>query len=391
MQSAQTSHKEISNVNSLVFWACFSLYFSHWIGVQLSAVIFLGMLYGALLVKLHSGRIRRKLLFLGYFICGYSLLVIVIQTPSLQELAKWSPVGTPRLLFQATSMFLVFAFVNLLNPLSDDKLCRFLKFSYNLFALTIVIEWLLVNVVGISNSMMPAAFDSPSYLGAIGSFYRPFGLTGNAPVNGALLVTALWILLSCDKTISATRYVILTGLVLYLNNSGQEFAVFFFSVSYYCFTKTRGIGRYLLMTLLVSCFGSIVFSGIIDKISYDYILYMLRFLGLNSIGMMAHWRQIFGGYGKYSWLFEDRTNMTEFYPIYTITHFGFLLTVVTWLFIYISLPKKNKGLIFLTLLVGSIHYPMILFVEAQVLVGVYFFLAPKNQPAVLQPAAVSAS
>lgn len=370
------------NGASFTFWVCLLLYFSHWVGVQLSAVVFLGLLYVAILSRLHIGKVRRELLFVSYFICSYSLLVILIQTPSLDEFYAWSPTQTPRLLFQAISMFLVFVFMNLLKPLTQKRWHQFIRYSYNIFVITIVAEWVLVNVLGVPNSLMPGFRDSHSYSMAYESYYRPFGLTGNSSVNGALLVTALWMLLLSGTTKFVGRYIVLTGFVLFLNNSGQAYLVYFLSLIYYCFSVTKGVKRVILALMFVFLMGYILFSGVISKFSYEYILTMLQFIGLDSIMAMDQLSRILGGYSKYSWVYENSRFLTEFYPVYAISRFGFFLFLMTWVYIFWQLPKKNRGLMFLVLFFGSIHYPTILFVETQVLLGAYLFLAPPIIPKV---------
>lgn len=364
--------------NTVTFWMCFSLYFSHWVGIKVGIALFAIFLCFALASAVRRGAVRKESVYLAIGVVLYCLLTLVAQGFSIGEIAEWSPNKTPRLLFQAISLFVIIAFVGLLRPLPEMKLNEFILRSYQLFALTILVEWVLVNLFAVPNSMMPGYRDSIFYASQFEATYRPFGLTGNASVNGSLLVIALWILVSLGKIKSVHRYILATGLILILNNSGQALLVYLASVIFYYIKVTHGLARYAVAAALIGIAATAVFSGIFTKISYDYIMSVLRFVGIENIILMDATSQIVGGYGAYSWIYEDVRLTTEFYPIYAISRFGYLLFGLTWLYIILRLPRNNRTLIALALFLGSIHYPTILFVETQVVLAAYLLWTPRK-------------
>lgn len=354
---------------AVTFWILTALYFSHWVGIGLSSIAVLMIFIAALARKSFSGKIRRETVVLVSFIAAYSLLTLLLQWPAASEFTGWSPTKTPRLLLQAVSPLLVFALISMLPRFTRAQLGKFLSASYWIFAVTIAGEWLLVNVAGVSPTSMPAFREAMTSYLRFESYYRPFGLTGNPSVNGCLLVIAAWLLIFEGFTRSAGKYLIVTGIVLYLNNSGQALVAFLLLVMVYLQRRNRGLAKLFVLAIAASIFVYVIRSGVISKISYDYIVGLFRFLGLNNFSQMDRTSLVLGGYGRYSQVFESLSFTTEFYPIYTITRLGALITIATWWFIYKRLPRPRL-MFFLLLLLASVHYPTILFVEMEVLVGV---------------------
>ena len=326
-----------------MLWLCVSFYFSHWVGIGITSIFGLLIFLGALLRKILTGRLKWDTLFLLAFVAGYGALVVYLQRPTLQESSAWSPSSTLRMLLLALGPFLIFALVSLLPPLAKDQVDRFFRVSYYLLAGTILVEWLLVNVAGVSNTLMPGFRDSPAYYERYaGPFYRPFWLTGNSAVNGSLLAVATWLLIFASGVRHPARYVLATGIILALNYSGQALLTYALLVTYYLYHGGRGSLMKLLILPFVAVTAYVVQSGIIYKISLDYVLNLLQYVGIKTFLAMDATGRIMGGYGRYSQLFEDPLFVTEFYPIFAISRFGVLLVLVTWCYIFARLPRYRR-------------------------------------------------
>jgi hypothetical protein len=107
---------------------------------------------------------------------------------------------------------------------------------------------------------------------------------------------------------------------------------------------------------------------------------LLRFTGFRSVTALDRVSLVMGGYGRYSDVFENTDFATEFYPVYTISRFGLLLSFATWGYLYFRLPRPRRTGLMLLLAAATSHYSTILFVELQILIAAYGMWYPAIDP-----------
>lgn len=320
--------------------------------------------------RLITGKVQKGVLNIVLFLLLYLLVVMMINQITITDSLDFSPNGHLKLSYQATSLFMIVVLIALLPQLSQNQSNRLFSIYYAVILTAIIGEWILVNMLGVSNSLMPAYRNSPGYYEAYNGFYRPFGLTGNAPVNGSMLVVATWIMILFVQPSRARRYLALTLIALLLNNSGQALLSFFMTCAVYLAGRYRGLVRPLVFTIGSCMLWGVVYSGIFSKLSLDYILNINQYWFFEIFNQMDITRVIFGGYSFYQDLFTNPDYNTEFYPVYAVSRFGLLLTLTTWIYLWLKLPSRGRLVLFTALFIGSIHYATILYIPLLVLIAV---------------------
>lgn len=359
-----------SNLNSLTFVLLLPLLFVHWVGDAASAAYVLILFTFALGFRIIDGKVPREVFRLFLLLASYLIAVTVFNHATGSDWRDFTPNGHLKLFYLATSIFLVTILLMMLPRLTQNQAAKIFGFYYWGILITIAGEWILVNMCGISNSLMPAYRDSPTYYEAYHGLYRPFGLTGNASVNGSMLVVATWIMALFVRPARTLFYWTLALVTLILNNSGQALLSFFITSAMYFAGRRKGIARIPVFAIGIALCGGIIYSAALSKLSLDYLLNVNQYWGFEIFKEMDVIHIIFGGYSFYNDVFMALDHQTEFYPVYAISRFGLLSTIATWIYLWSKLPIKGRLVLFVSLFIGSIHYPVIWHIPLLVLVAI---------------------
>ncbi len=358
------------------FFLLLPLLFVHWAGDAASAAYVLCLFLGALIFRLSIDKVSKEAVILSTILLFHLFLVFVLNHPTVNDLLDFSASSYLKLYYQAVSLFLVVILISLLPPMTIVHAKRLLYFFYVVFLMSIVVEWFLVNIFGISNTLMPAYRDSYSYYLAFQGFYRPFGLVGNAPINGCMLVFATWVMIVYVRPSRANYFLLLTLIALLLNNSGQALLAFFITTAMYFSLRARSVIRFLVLLASLCMIVAIIYFNVFSKLSLDYVLYLMEFLTVSIIHEMDVTRIFFGGFAYYKDIFLT----TEVYFIYAVERFGLIVTILTWIYIWFRLPTAKKTLFFSALFLGDIHYAMILHIPLLVLFALVVKYCGNMQP-----------
>lgn len=369
-----------SSLSSIAVILLLPLLFVHWVGDAVSAAYIFLLFIFASLYRLIRGRLPKKVIDLLALLVLYLAVVAKINKVAGSDLIDFSSSGHLKLTYQATSFFMVVILTALLPKLSKKQSNRLFYTYYVTILTTIIGEWILVNMLGVSNSLMPAYRSAHGYYEAYNGFYRPFGLTGVAPVNGSMLVIATWIMILFVRPSRAKYYLTLTLAALVLNNSGQALLAFFTTCAMYFAGRYKRVVRSFIFAIGTGMLIGVIYSGIFSKMSIDYILNVNQYWHFEIFDQMDITHIIFGGYSYYKDLFSGFS--TEFYPIYAVSRFGLLLTLSTWIYIWLKLPLRGKWILFAALFLGSIHYATILYIPTLMLLAVLITSKPARFPAI---------
>lgn len=370
-----------STLNSVTCVLLLPLLFVHWAGDAVSAVYIALLFLLAAIFRLRTGGVPKKALNLMVLLLLYLAAVIVINRVTAPQFFDFSAAGHLKLSYQATIFFMVIILVTMLPRLSKHAANRLFDVYYLVMLTTICGEWVLVNMLGVSNTLMPTYQAALSYSESFRGIFRPFGLTGNASVNGSMLVAATWIMILHVRPARAKYYLPLTLLALVLNNSGQALLAFFITCALYLAGRYRGAARYLAFAIITCAICGFIYSGVFEKLSLDYLLNINQYWLFGIFGGMDITRIIFGGYSFYKEHFSDPRYYTEFYPVYAMSRFGLLMTFATWGYLWSKLPRKGRAILFAALFFGSIHYGSILYIPLLVLLAVLIVNREPTAPA----------
>lgn len=310
--------------------------------------------------------VRRKFLYVGLFTAFYIFMSLLLYQGDVSSLWVFGPNDQTFLLMQAVEFFLLLLIINLFNNIDKNEVCLYIKYSFYVFVISILFESMATNALHVPITYFPGYRDVASYREAVaGNYYRPFGLIGNAPMNGSALVVLMWFYLglSGKKGFDALRIQTLTFVTLVANFSGQALFTYFASILiYFCRFNSRNI--LIFFTVALSLHVILQYQLLGWKFSYEYFFRMFEYLNIseNLKGMsMTEW--MFGIMANKPTL-DDIAN--EFYPIFSVQRFGCILSLYFWGMILFQKCSRPLKMGMYAVLIGSLHYATILTIVLQV-------------------------
>jgi len=347
--------------------------FSHWFGWLVSLCYITLIVVLLLMDKLYRADIFFNKLFLGILL--FSSFFIVFNLPIVgSDISKNLIYSNIHLYL---SLFFIVAIVLLLKPLKEVEIQKIARVIFWISFYTIVIEFVLVNALNVSKDIMPAVRFSPSYFGDYKGWHRPFGLTGQPSVNGGVLLIAF--LLLVELNINNVKNVL--GLVLgaMLTMSGQAILSVVLILGLIQLSRTDGLlGKLVLTICFLMGLFFLMFSNVFDKISFEYLIYVLweKAFFLEVINSLNTWQIFFGTLGLYS---DGYSGGNELYLLESIRLYGFIFTLIFWIFVWFLVKNSRNGIIvFSACLLASLHYPAIIYIEAQLPLALIYLNTLRN-------------
>jgi hypothetical protein len=350
------------------------LIFSHWLGI-----IFTGFyLFYLFSISLISRFIRKDWKFTQLAFMALSIIFFFVF------------INFEKLLFSPTSLNLSYAiqYLSLFGIIfiaSSQK--NFDRFNFNNIAsfffwicfLTIFLEFVLVNFLGISKSVFPAArLDSPVYMANIFGFHRPFGLTGQASVNGCLLILSY--LLVHEFNIHRLYHSLLALIGIIMTISGQAILVGIITIFLLNTDKLNASIPIKLFLLSIASALLFIFlkTDFFFKISWDYLMrFIFEWSNIENVLFILTPSQWF--LGTLGDIFIQAGKTSEFYLITSIFLWGLFFTSIFWIFNWLLLSKSRYAKTwFVVIFISSLHYPTIFFIEAQIIIALVYFAHQKK-------------
>ena len=276
-------------------------------------------------------------------------------------------------LYLFLNIFLLFILFYFLEPWNLKTLQTVSKIIFYIASFSIVGEFIAVNFLNISNEIMPAFKDVPAYyLPAAGGWYRPFGLTGNSSVNGGVLLFSF--LLLSELGLLKLRFYILFIVGALLTVSGQVYFCSLFTLVLLFFSNIKfWIVKWSLTFVFCALIIYVANLNMFQKLSLDYLIYVLIHkadIGI-TLDHLNIWQLAFGTLGvefvpANGGLVQNDEGLSEIYLVSSIRINGIIFTLFLWSFVYYILKKtQRKYIIFAAVFFSSLHYPSIIFFEAQ--------------------------
>ncbi len=344
---------------TLAHKALIPIMFFHWLGWDISAVYMSG--FAILLLINQIFNIKQRILSIGI----WSLIVVLIFLAiNLSSLIAFKSQFTILLYwYYYCSLFILTFFIAISGRWEFNELYIAARIIFWIAFYSIAVEFIIVNLFDISNTVMPAARLSPAYIGDINGLYRPFGLTGQPSVNGGVLMLAYLLLAQIEKTNIKNTFALLIGSLLTI--SGQAILSTFLTLNLIRIAKIKNLYiRVGFLLLLISIILLVLWLDLFQKISLDYLVYVLweQSYALETFQLLDISGILLGTLGEGI----PGNVRSEVWVINTIQIYGVLFFLILWAFVWALLRKTRQPYIyFLCCFLVSLHYPTIFFIEAQ--------------------------
>ena len=356
--------------------ALIPIMFAHWVGwkVLLAYILFLA---AVLLVQklILAATSYEKPFYLhkvniGIFIFSSIFIAInivnVLVDPNTGKVFSY--------LFQYLSLFLVVAIIMAFRPWGALEISLMARMIFWIAFYSIAVEFIAANIFGVSQLLMPAARQSPSYIGEVMGLFRPFGLTGQPSANGGILLFAFLLLVELRIVCERDAKIIIAFLLgTLLTISGQAIMTNFFIVGLLWIGSLHGsLLKTISIFVLLLCGLLLLSLDFSQKVSLDYLMYVLierAHIGEN-LGVLNLWQLCFGTLGSVQVAVETST---EVFLIESVKLFGVVFTLLLWLFIWFLVKGARLRFIWLiACFLSSLHYPTVLYIEAQLPLALLF-------------------
>jgi hypothetical protein len=339
--------------------ALIPLMFFHWLGWKISAAYMLGLMMILIINQIINT--QRPILKIGM----WSLIVVgifsAINLYSLIDVENQSVVFFNW--YYYCGLFILIFVVGISGPWESNELHITARIIFWVAFYSIAIEFILVNFFDIPNTLMPAARLSSTYVADIIGWYRPFGLTGQSSVNGGVLLFTFLLLVQIEK--NNIKYMLALAIGSILTISGQAILSSFSIAGLILLANFKNSFLKLVFQLLLFLIIFLILSlNLFQKISLDYLLYVLwdRSYLLENFESLDTWEILFGTLGG---KISDEIS-SEVWLISAIQIYGVLFLIIFWTFTWILLKKTRHPFIyFYGCFISSLHYPSIIFIEAQ--------------------------
>lgn len=323
------------------------------------------------------------LICVGYF----TACSLIRYNQFFSGLLNFKPSGFFSLFLQSTQFFWVVFLVSILRPMTLRQVKWYLKYLIILLVLTTFFESIATNLFHVPSEYFPGYRSSYAYKASPGSYQRPFGLIGSAPMNASILVILVW-LYQGMKPLSRSHKIFLhsiTFLTVCLNYSGQAFFAYMVAWALYVFKwDYKGTFRVFVAVCLlhlILSFGDLVHY----KLSYEYVASVLRYAHFTESLRILNMEDII--FGAMSNVRELDVLTMELYPVYALSRYGIVHSLLFWTLILFPLLRtdvsKAAKVALVSALVGSLHYASIYIIFLQIPLAMYlvhglprYFLAP---------------
>lgn len=378
-------------MNSFLIWAFVTAaLFSRWTGF----VFFFGVLLTLTVLKaLHLVRVaafaRTQVHLVWIFLFAIALLFLCMNTLAY-DATELANVGYFSTLF--LSFFFFLAFISFSSSRKTD-LERLFATILLICTGTIIGEFVLVNFFDVSNALMPASKNSPSYLNTFYGVYRPFGLTGQFSITGCLVAISLLLVAECRPP---TKIEITLSTVAVLLTLSAQAILALAVVLLVPSILNRIIANTPMLSVLIAGFGASAFllnvdttflsAGLFEKFELSYITKHI-FENANiaeSFKDSSFYQLLFGH-------FKHNEVGTEVGLINFIYNFGILPTVFYFFAVIIAIwPSRNWAIWLGLLFASNLHYAAFYFIEAQLLIALMILVPRFKRAKILAQADVQA-
>lgn len=289
-----------------------------------------------------------------YLIYGiFMVFVLVISHMYQQMIYEHNNIYFIQFFGAQILFFLLFAFFVNIKIFIEKYLKFFLISAIFLIFLFVMIDFILLEMNMGTYQLMYREYANSYRL-------KPLGLFGQFSVTSTYVVFFYLIYLSLEKvTINVTNIVlfIFLTIVVLLQNSGTGYIVYIFMISTLLYHFH--IFKIVLLPFVFGITISIIFSGVVDKISIGYIIYLIDehaivliqdyLTNLNSILDL-----LFGmAYGD-----------IDFGPTFLMTNIG-MLYFILYSIVLLYMIWKNNNIYFrvaiMSLMFGNLHYPVLFY------------------------------
>ena len=341
------------------------LLFSHWVGFEFMLVYAVFLAFSVVVISSVKGSIPNDSV----------LITLAFIVPVFFLIHSFSDVGVDNEYFVKytylyLAVFVLVALFLLSGNWGEDEFIRAGRLIFWVAFLTIFLEFIGVNFLGISKTHFPAVRYSNSYFADYMGWHRPFGLTGQPSVNGSILLLS-YLFLS-HLNIARLQHFLMLLLGVCLEISGQAILSTFFILSILYVRKHKSIKmRTGLLLLLSGLFLWVLNANISQKISMDYLLYTLvEKANAHTIIDLSMFHFLFGTLGM---AMIDVTESTEVFLVESILRYGAVFTVFYWGFIWLLVRKTPMPVVwFMACFLTSLHYPTVYYIEAQLILGLLY-------------------
>lgn len=357
--------------------------FLYWIGEIFSAVYVVILAACAIIARMMrvDGAFCLKPIsvYVGIFSVVYITVALLLYEGGMSGLLAFESHSQTFLMMLAVQFFLLVVIINLVGNIDNNDVTIYIKYVYYVFLISILLESLLTNLFHVPISFFPGYKESFYYNQPVtGNYYRPFGLIGSAPMNGSALVVFMWFYLSLAKKTGRDALVIyaLTFATLIVNFSGQAMLTFLATILlFHMRANLKNIMIFIVLVLLIHC--TLYYEWLGWKLSYPYIMRMMEYLNISEImGELSMRDYLFGA-------MSNKTSLNfitmEFYPLFSISRFGFILTLFLWGLILFQKCNRPMKMGLYAVIIGSLHYGTLLAIVLQVPLAIVL-LNMKNQP-----------
>lgn len=249
--------------------------------------------------------------------------------------------------------FLVFSFFVNIKRLDDLFFIKISIFIVLLIFLFVLVDYIFIKL-GLNHLQLMHKPEAYSYSGKL------MGLFGQFSINSTYSVFFYIIYLGFRKnngfSLKSFVFFVLVTVTIVLQNSGSGFLAYILLLCA-IFYKFR-LFRFFIAPIGFMAIILIVQQNIIQKLSYDYLLYLyeyfLRFLQeyISSIK------------NPFDFLFGNGVGTIDFGPFFIIGNVGFLFFILySFMLFYLILIVKNKYLriSIIVLMVSNLHYPALFY------------------------------
>jgi hypothetical protein len=351
--------------------------FAHWLGAKVT-FLYLFFLTIFFLLKnflLQNLQLNPISIFSPLFSVTFVAISLFRYEGILLTLFESGSLGFPFLTLQATQFFFVIFIVALAGPIDRTSLATFVKYVWLTLVITILVEAIATNFFGVNSKYFFGYLNIHAYVADPGTYQRPFGLIGSAPMNGSILVILLWLYLGLQELPLRGRIWAHTATVVALlfNQSGQATLTYVAGWIFLFFRPSfKGWFKVLIGVLvfhLVLSYGKIIHY----KLTYDYLKNTLRYLHIYE-----YWRILTPGdviFGAMTNAKEIDHIVTEFYPVHALSRYGILHTLTQWTVLFLPLLKRSANkhiyISLISVLIGSLHYASVYIIFLQVPLAMY--------------------
>ena len=342
----------------------FPIIFAHWIG---QTIVFLYLFFMTLFFVLN--RIQNKIFSFNLFIIYPLSILILFFILNFNKLLVSPSNLNIKYSFQYLSLFLLLIIFLFIPKIKKIKINQIGKIIFWTSFLTIFIEFILVNFLGVSKAIFPTSrMESITYYADVLGWHRPWGLTGQTSANGGILLLAYLFLYEMKFVSWKYNLTVFVGTLMTI--SGQAIltgVVILFLIMLKNFKMSKPV-KTLLLIFFSLTFYLFLQADLFQKVSLEYIfLIFLQQLHIDTTLMiLSPFQWITGALGDIQLM---PYKSSEIQPIMFIHLWGVPLTLLFWFMIYMFVLNTDNPLLwFASIFVSSLHYPTILYIEAQLIV-----------------------